>query len=58
MTLKEYVSHVKGYLMILKNWTTDIPMNEIDFLTTEFWVEIHGLPPTRMIRENAQLLRS
>nr|POE70515.1 hypothetical protein CFP56_22915 [Quercus suber] len=43
---------VKGEHLILKRFCSDISVSEVDFSTTEFWIQIHGLPLNRRSKEN------
>ena len=44
---------VKGEHLILEHFNSDISVSEVDFSTTEFWIQIHGLPLNRRSEENA-----
>lgn len=43
---------VKGEHLILKRFSLDISAYEVDFSTTEFWIQVHGLPLNRRSEEN------
>ncbi|KAK9997661.1 hypothetical protein SO802_022347 [Lithocarpus litseifolius] len=43
---------IKGEHLILKKFRADLSFNEVDFSTTVFWVQVHGLPPNRQSKEN------
>ena len=43
---------VKGDHLILKRFCSDISVSEVDFSTTEFWIQIYGLPLNRRSKEN------
>ena len=43
---------VKGEHLILKRFSPDIGAFEVDFSTTEFWIQVHGLPLNRRSKEN------
>lgn len=45
---------VRGAHLILKRWLPDRNFDEIDFTTTEFWVQAHNIPLDRMTAENAK----
>ena len=34
----------KGEHLILKQYSSDLSFNEIDFSISDFWVQVHGLP--------------
>ena len=38
---------IKGEHLILKKFDPNLSLNEVDFTSTEFWVQIHGLPLNR-----------
>ena len=42
--------------MIMKSWSPELTFEEIDFSTTDFWVQIHNLPFGRMTPENARAI--
>ncbi|KAL0001056.1 hypothetical protein SO802_014837 [Lithocarpus litseifolius] len=43
---------IKGEHLILKKFRADLSFNEVDFSTTVFWVQVHGLPLNRQSKEN------
>ena len=43
---------VKGEHLILKRFNSDLSISEVDFSTTEFWIQVHGLPLNRVSKEN------
>ncbi|KAF3945570.1 hypothetical protein CMV_028069, partial [Castanea mollissima] len=43
---------VKGEHLILKRFSLDISASEVDFSTTEFWIQVHGLPLNQRSEEN------
>nr|POE99079.1 hypothetical protein CFP56_56263 [Quercus suber] len=43
---------VKGEHLVLKHFSPDISVSEVDFSFTEFWIQIHGLPLNRRSKEN------
>nr|POE72535.1 hypothetical protein CFP56_33852 [Quercus suber] len=45
-------STVKGDPLILKRFNSDLSISEVDFSTTEFWIQVHGLPLNRVSTEN------
>lgn len=45
---------VRGAHVVLKKWPANSSINDIDFLTSEFLVQIHNLPPNRVNLENAK----
>ncbi|GLT61463.1 hypothetical protein SLA2020_341670 [Shorea laevis] len=60
---KERIFHsspwtVKGYPLILKDWPKSQRFDEINFSTTEFWVQVHGLSKEAMSEENARRIGS
>jgi hypothetical protein len=38
---------VKGEHLLLKKYNPDLNFSEVDFSTTDFWVQIHDLPLNR-----------
>lgn len=38
----------KGNLIVLKKWSPFTPLADIEFTSTEIWVQIHGLAPITM----------
>lgn len=43
---------VKGEHLVLKRFSPDISVSEVDFSFTEFWIQIHGFPLNRRSKEN------
>ena len=43
---------VKGEYLILKHFSSDLSISEVDFSTTEFWIQVYGLPLNRVSMEN------
>ncbi|XP_058008138.1 uncharacterized protein LOC131182828 [Hevea brasiliensis] len=41
-------------LLILKKWPPDKSFQALDFSTTGFWLQVHGLPPSNWNQQNAQ----
>ena len=35
---------IRGEHLILKKINANLSLNEVDFKTTKFWVQVHGLP--------------
>lgn len=48
-----HIWHAKGHLLILKKWSPLTLFAEVEFASTEFWIQIHGLAPITMLKENA-----
>ncbi|OMO52105.1 reverse transcriptase [Corchorus capsularis] len=46
-------SVMENHLM-LKDWSEDAVLEEIDFTLSEFWVQVHNLPLSYMTRANAE----
>ena len=42
----------KGGHFILKRWSPDITWQEVDFTTSTFWVQIHGIPSLWITESN------
>ena len=42
----------KGGHLILKRWSPDTTWQEVDFSTSTFWVQIHGLPTLWRLESN------
>lgn len=47
---------INDYYMILNEILVDTFSGEIDFSTTQLWVQIHGLPMKLMSNDNARLV--
>nr|POF11779.1 hypothetical protein CFP56_74437 [Quercus suber] len=43
---------MKGDPLILKRFNSDLSIAEVDFSTTEFWIQVHGLSLNRVSTEN------
>nr|POE46607.1 hypothetical protein CFP56_58489 [Quercus suber] len=43
---------IKGEHVILKKFRANLNLNEVDFSTTVFWVQVHVLPLNRQSKEN------
>nr|POE50547.1 hypothetical protein CFP56_00011 [Quercus suber] len=43
---------VKGDPLILKCFNSNLSIAEVDFSTTEFWIQVHGLPLNQVSTEN------
>lgn len=43
-----------GAILILKEWSEELALQEIKFDSTAFFVQIHGLPPKWLIPNNAE----
>lgn len=48
----------KGSLMLLREWSPSSAMADIEMNMVSFWVQIHGLPLSGVVRENALLIGS
>jgi hypothetical protein len=51
--LSQVTWNINGSLLILKKWSPDLSLDEINFHTAPFWIQVHGLPLKYMIRQNA-----
>lgn len=38
--------------MLLKPWSLELNSQEVDFLTSTFWIQVHGLPALWQKKEN------
>lgn len=47
---------VMNNLLVLKSLQNDLTVNDMDFSSCPFWVQIHGLPCDKMTRNNAELI--
>ncbi|KAL5538255.1 hypothetical protein UlMin_042244 [Ulmus minor] len=52
MVLERRPWTVKGNLLLLNEWDPDTPMNLIDFSKCALWVQLHGIPPSLVSKEN------
>lgn len=43
---------VNGSHLILREWSPDLALSNINFNLSSFWVQVHGLPMRFMIKEN------
>nr|POE51181.1 hypothetical protein CFP56_49398 [Quercus suber] len=43
---------IKGEHLILKRFSLDQSVEDVDFSTTEFWIQVHNLPLDRQSKEN------
>ncbi|KAJ7961439.1 Zinc CCHC-type-like protein [Quillaja saponaria] len=44
---------INGAPLIIKPWDPSLSVHDIDFSTTCFWVQVHGLPPLYVSKANA-----
>ncbi|KAK9270781.1 hypothetical protein L1049_026365 [Liquidambar formosana] len=44
---------IRGLLLVLKEWSSGLVLEEIDFQSYPFWVQVHGLPPDFKSTDNA-----
>lgn len=47
---------IKGALLNLKKWSSDLTLEEVSFSHCNLWIQIHNLPPNRRNRENLHKL--
>ena len=47
---------IRGAHLVLKIWSPDLALTEIDFTSSTFWVQVHGLPPIWYNKENIKLV--
>ena len=47
---------VEGFLLVLKPCDPLIPLCNIDFTWSPFWVQVRNLPPDKMFQENAETI--
>jgi rRNA maturation protein Rpf1 len=45
--------NVKGSLLILKTWSSELSFDEVELILCPFWVQIHGLLRHNMTARNA-----
>lgn len=43
---------LKGAHLLLKDWKPYLTLDEIDFTTSTFWVQVHGLPSAWQFEDN------
>lgn len=48
----------KGGHLILKKWSPDITWQEVDFSSSTFWVQVHGLPALWCTEDNLKRIGS
>ena len=48
---------IHGAHLVLKIWSPDLALSEIDFSSSAFWIQVHGLPPAWYNKDNVQLVR-
>lgn len=44
----------KGYLLLCQQWNPELSLEELNFNTVEFWVQVHNLPPNKLNVDNAK----
>lgn len=44
---------IDGAHLVLREWRPDLAFHQINFSLSTFWIQIHGLPPQFMTKENA-----
>ncbi|KAK9287265.1 hypothetical protein L1049_015678 [Liquidambar formosana] len=49
---------VMGALLVLQDWSPDLVLEEINFSSSSFWIQIHKLPPNRKTLANAMKIRT
>uniref|UniRef100_A0A2N9ETY0 DUF4283 domain-containing protein n=1 Tax=Fagus sylvatica TaxID=28930 RepID=A0A2N9ETY0_FAGSY len=47
---------IRGVHLVLKIWSPDLALSEIDFSSSAFWIQVHGLPPAWYNKDNVQLV--
>ncbi|XP_050220766.1 uncharacterized protein LOC126671095 [Mercurialis annua] len=52
--LEERPWNIANQHINIKEWQGDIPMDNIDFTSSLFWVQVKGLPPNQVNEENAR----
>ena len=52
--LEESLWCVMGYLLVLKNIEKDQNIDELDFSTSPFWIQIHSLPFQKRTLQNIE----
>lgn len=48
----------KGGHLILKTWNPEVTWQEVDFSSSTFWVQVHGLPALWNIEDNLRKIGS
>lgn len=43
---------IRGTHVVLKRWPSSAILEEIKFNTSNFWVQVHNLPPDKVTLEN------
>lgn len=43
---------IRGVHVVLKRWSSSATLEEIKFDTSDFWVQVHNLPPDKMNQAN------
>uniref|UniRef100_A0A2N9FEW4 CCHC-type domain-containing protein n=1 Tax=Fagus sylvatica TaxID=28930 RepID=A0A2N9FEW4_FAGSY len=49
---------IRGAHLVLKIWSPDLALTEIDFTSSMFWIQVHGLPLIWCNKENIKLVGS
>ncbi|KAK7836906.1 hypothetical protein CFP56_021887 [Quercus suber] len=49
---------IRGGHLILKHWSSDLTWQEVDFSSSAFWIQIHGLPNLWRTEENIKKIGS
>ena len=49
---------LQGGHLIIKKWSPDITWQEVDFSSSTFWVQVHGLPALRSTEDNLKRIGS
>jgi hypothetical protein len=49
---------IRGAHLVLKEWKSDLSWQEVDFLTSTFWIQIHGLPGHWQDKDNLKKVGS
>ncbi|KAJ9147920.1 hypothetical protein P3X46_030034 [Hevea brasiliensis] len=47
---------INNALIVLKQWLPNLKLAEVDFSSSPFWVQVHGLPINQMTTQNARLI--
>jgi hypothetical protein len=48
--------NVRGSLLLLKPWSPDLALDEVNLSLCSFWVQVHGLPGQNMAAVNAVII--